>query len=390
MRTKSSLLGVGLILSLSAASSAFAQDSDSVRGYRLDPESLHQLLEGSSACIGGGPSTEHPRTRPVQITTLHCGDIITTDTVMGNDLDCPNTTGFALQVVGNGIKFDGNGHTITAPQAGAGLYVNGSSVTVFGLKVRSANYGIFAYDSPDVLISACNVSGNQIGIELYAEKTRFTGAQVFGNIATHNAVFGIHTGQLAPGALVSPLIFANDFSHSGLYAMAITAASFEYSGLNFNSMFESSNGLYLSQGNFNIHDLSLSSEMIPGAQIFADAALNVRIENTDVSSLTPSLSNQERTGIDFYEVAHFSISNVTARNNDMGIRLETQSGVDCSGQIIRSRFEKNDVAGVSIISYDGTRYGNIDIKGNCFKESSSELNIVLDPNTLLGSGSLIQ
>src|SRR5262249_21749264 len=65
-------------------------------------------------------------------TILQCGDVITEDTIMGNDLYCPDVTGFVLQVENDSITFDGNGHTITAPQAAAGVFVEGDSVKIKG------------------------------------------------------------------------------------------------------------------------------------------------------------------------------------------------------------------------------------------------------------------
>lgn len=393
MKTKKLILGVLVLGQFLAnnlcAESARADSDDRIRPVRSRRVDMDRFREFERAEFYVEELHFENHQNKAQNKVIHCGDVITSNTIMENDLSCPDVTGFAVQVIGDHIQFDGNGHTIVAPQAGAALYVHGKNNSVFSLRAHSATYGIFAYDSPEVLISGCDVSKNQIGIELYAEKTQFTGAKVFGNFASHNSVFGIDVGQASPGAMIYPLIFGNDFSHSGLYAMAVTASKFEYSGWSFNSMRGSANGLYLSQGDFYIHDLYMSSEYIAGTQIFADAAGSVQIKDCDVGTFMPASSSQERTGVDLYKVKSFSISRLHSKDNDMGVRLETESGVATQGSISHSEFKGNDVAGVSVISYDATSFGNINITGNDFDESKTALDIVIHAGTSIGSKSVI-
>jgi hypothetical protein len=310
--------------------------------------------------------------------TLGCGAILTQSAVLTQDLNCPDSTGFALQVIGDGITLDGNGYKIVAPLASAGVYVHGASDTVQNITVNGAAiYGLYVFDSPGVSVLNNDFSGNQIGIELYAQNTVMTGVVVQDNVARVNTVFGVRTAQDGAGSIVNPQIMGNDFSLSGSFAMAIGATSFELAGTANNTLSDSLNGINLSVGDFYVHDLSLSSQAILQSQIFVADATSAKIQNVDVSVQTvapPSNSIAapagSHVGINLYQVGSFSLSTVNTTGNDVGVLVATEQGVSSNGAIASCQFAQNTTAGIALVSYDGTPWGDIQFMGNGFDEAA--------------------
>jgi hypothetical protein len=311
---------------------------------------------------------------------LTCGSVVTANTVLTQDLNCPNTTGYAIRVLGDHVTLDGNGHNIIAPQAAAGVYVQGTGDTVEDIQVSGgATYGIFAYDSPSLSVLNNRVSQNQIGIELYAENTVMSNVLVRGNAANGNSVFGLQTKQDGAGSIELPKIQYNDFSQSGSYALSISASDFELSGASFNNLSGSLNGLFLQTGNFSIHDLSLSTQLLQQAQIEAFQAASVNVSAVDVSTSLAPNPIQEHTGVALHRVGEFNVSQVTAWNSDEGVRITTDQGYASSGSVSTSQFIQNHYAGITVLSYDRTPFVSLNFSGNnLYREpsgvSSEQLN----------------
>ena len=317
-------------------------------------------------------------------TPLQCGDVITANTVMVQDLVCPNTTGFAVLIEGNGITLDGNGHKIIAPQAAAGVYIQGSGDTVQNVDVEGVQvYGLFAYDSPGITFINNNTSNNLIGMEIYTDNVVISSPQIIGNTSTGNIAYGMRTGQGNTGQIINPTIRKNDFSNTQGFAIAIEAAQADLgSNLLSNVFTGSQNGIYLTGGSFTAHDFTLVTQLIVNTQIFAVDAASISIQDVDVSTLIPPNSTGSHTGIDFYHVLSFDIDRVSALNNDMGVRLETDHGISPTGAITNCFFGGNHHAGVSIISYDSTPYGQITFKSDFFAEGAGVGNVLLEGNTV--------
>ena len=373
------------LISLHSAGLAYA-DHDGGRSRRVGDADLTRFHAAKNDSDSRRKSNDHDdrddrddRKDSKKLLTVNCGDIITSSAKIANDLNCPNTTGFALLVEGNNISVDGNGHKITAPNAAAGLYVQGSGVSVSAFQINgiSNGYGIFAYSSPAVSIRNNNVSQNQTGIMLYTDNLQMSSVSVSGNIATGNSLFGVRSGQDGSGNIDNPKIQNNDFSNSGSYAMLITASKYEVNGCDRNKLSGSTNGIYLKTGQFNIHDISLTKEDIKKIEIFVDSASFVKVSNVDLSSRIPGDSNQERIGMDLYRVSQFDIWFLAAYNNDAGLKFETENGVSPTGNIRGCNIGGQTVAGIIFVSYDTTQYGSVHMAGNAFQETGSVQNILL-------------
>jgi parallel beta-helix repeat protein len=320
-----------------------------------------------------------------------CGATISESASLAGDLNCPATTGFALNVLGSGITLDGNGHQIVAPNAAAGLFVHGENVTIKNLTVNgvSGGDGILAADAPGVTITGNSVSGNQQGIVLYAGNSSMTGAVIANNHAAGNLQFGVRTGFDFPGQLVLPRIYANDLSNSGSYGLLLKATSFDLGGDPANTYANSLNGIYLAGGTGAVHGLQLTNDRIQRISIFADSLDSLTVTGVDASTRVPGDSKQERIGMDLYRVAKFSVSGFDGSANDVGLKLETELGVNPAGTVTASQFAGNTVSGILEVSYDGTPYGVLDFTRNCYAENAPVLRNYLVPGTAVGADSVL-
>jgi len=342
-----------------------------------------KIRQHGPSCRPQKAKTLAPTVQPV-LTTINCGDTITQSITVANDLDCSSTTGFALKIVGDGLIVNGNGHKIIAPNAAAGIFAQGSQITVSKFTVNGVvnGYGIMAYETPGIKITGNDFSRNSVGVMVFAENLQF-GAEISGNKIQASTYFGIRTYSAAPGAVVSPVIKNNDLQWSGDYALYVKASSYTLSGTDGNNFANSTNGIYLKDGVFVVKDLSLAQSLIYKRGIFADSASSVTITNVDVSSLAPFNGNYERTGIDLYRVVKFEISSITSKNNDVGVKLETESGVSSAGVIKCSKFSGFSFAAIDIVSYDSTQYGTVRLCGNSITIPTNAYDVFIHNGTVV-------
>ncbi len=320
--------------------------------------------------------------------TVQCGDTITSSITLKNDLYCPDTTGSALYIIGDNISVNGNGKKIYAPNASSGIFVQGNGNSVSGFQVNgiSQGYGILAYESSGLTLSLNDFSNNLIGVMLYADQKSMSKDKVFGNVVRNSTLFAIRSGSDGAGSIIDPAISWNDFSNSGSYAMQIKASIYNISDYDYNLLFASRNGLYLSGSQINISNFSLTKHNIKETGIFIDSATNVNISGIDLSSNVTGDSNQKRMGMDLYRVQNFSINGLKSNNNDVGLKFETELGTSPHGTVSNCQFKNAVVSGVMIVSYDATSYGDLLFVNNDYSNTNNP--VILGSTTLVGSGSV--
>ncbi len=315
---------------------------------------------------------------------LQCGETIQTSITLTQDLNCPNTTDFALNIIGDNISVNGNGHAIYAPLAIAGIFVHGLSPNISGFVITGiqTGTGIFVYDSPGVSLHQNQSTNNMYGIRIYADTTSMNTVTIASNTLSNNSVFGIYVSHSFQGSIGHPVIIANDLSQSGSFALFVEADEFEVTMAGANSLFESTSGIYLKGGNFLIHDISLLDESIRHVGIFVDSAKSLGVSNLDVStSLTP-LPSEEQIGLDIYRTPSFVITQFTANGNDVGLKLETEAQVNTTGTVNCSHLSNNQAAGIMFSSYDSTIYGSVALNGVIFTETDPSKNVLISNGTI--------
>ncbi|MFZ4713199.1 MAG: hypothetical protein ACOYL6_05795 [Bacteriovoracaceae bacterium] len=325
------------------------------------------------------------------VAMIHCGDIITTSITVGNDLVCPGNIPYAIKVIGRDVVINGNNHTISAPDAVTGIFVQGDQITVNNYTINNIinGSGIFAFDSEGLKILNNNLSNNFIGLKVSSQNIVLNNITIFGNIITDSILFAIKTEFSGSGAVNYPVITENDLSRSGNYALYLMATNVELNSDHSNIYTGSNNGIYLALGNFVIHDFDMSQSGAKKIQIFIDSAIYVSVTNVNVTGSQPIAPSQERIGIDLYRVGTFEIKNVIASYNDAGIKFENELGTTPSGFVQNCTFIDDTTAGILVVSYDGSAYGDLDLRTNFWTLPSTAYKVLIMPNTVIGPNSTL-
>ena len=141
-----------------------------------------------SACSGGettSPSATpsmNASSRSVAVTSAACGDVITSDLRLENDLVC---AGDGLTVIGSGMRINLNNHTIRGTGAGVGIRVNASQdVSIQGGVIRGFVQGMFVAASTRIVIKDNEFTQNATAVLFQAS----SGNTIKANIARRNTV----------------------------------------------------------------------------------------------------------------------------------------------------------------------------------------------------------
>lgn len=310
--------------------------------------------------------------KPKNLTTVACGDIITASITVANDLNCPSVTGYALQVVGSNITINGNGKKIKAPNAAAGLYVEGDNVTIANFDIQGVEdgHGMMGYNTSEIKILSNNFSNNRIGIMLYADD-EVKNPIVMANKAVSNSFAGIEMFYDEPGTIKNPKIFLNDFKASGEFAMYLKADDVELKGLN--DLSGSTSGFYLSGGDFKIEDMTLAGQLIKKRHFMVDSVKSISFKDVNLTSIAPATADQDRIAIDMYRVEKFALEDVVLKNSDVGLKIATDGGVATAGTIKDTQFQGQSFAGLYMVSWDDTAFGTVKMKNTKFKSVANTI-----------------
>jgi hypothetical protein len=101
-------------------------------------------------------------------TALSCGAVISQSFTMTEDLNCPDTTGPALIIKGNGITLDGGAYNIIAPVSKYALVVMGNAVNIQNVTItgQSSGIGIMAFQSGSLQVANSLIDSKWIGIDV--------------------------------------------------------------------------------------------------------------------------------------------------------------------------------------------------------------------------------
>ena len=304
-------------------------------------------------------TTAQVQSDAIKTVTVACGDVITESVVIGNDLNCPNTTDYALKISGDNITVNGGGHKIVAPKAIAAISVmgNNNKITKFISTGNTNGYGIYAYNTSNILISENDFSKNKTGILIYTDRALVDGAVIDSNKITSSIEFGVRTMMSDSGEIENPKITNNDLRNTGGVALHIGATQYTVTGADNNNIWGSKSGYYLSRGSFYIHDADFSKVLIYKAIFFIDTPKYVEIKNVSVGSIAQNICTEERVGIDIYRAIRVLVINMTSHSGDVGLLFETDNGIETDGEILDSTFTGHIRSGIYFVSHDETKYG---------------------------------
>lgn len=127
--------------------------------------------------------------------TVSCGETITNDVTLAQDLNCPEGVGFVVE--GNGINVDLAGHTITGPGPGrrswpvptfesVGLRILGDNVTVRNGQISGFGTSILVRDARGAKVLSVETSGSYYGLYLFGG-----GGHAIMNSAVVDNVYGL-------------------------------------------------------------------------------------------------------------------------------------------------------------------------------------------------------
>lgn len=194
------------------------------------------------------PPTPSPTAVPPTATvtmvarTLRCGDVITADTRLDNDLTCQKD---ALIIAADNVRLDLNGHTLSGPGRGPwvwpdralssvgvrvevrrGVWVGNGSVTSFatgvlldkasgnrvdGITTTGNFYGIYLVESTDNTVMRNTVSRNTYGIHLQeSSKNTLRGNRSFNQTHSSPGGYGVNLVISTENTILENTVESND------------------------------------------------------------------------------------------------------------------------------------------------------------------------------------
>ncbi len=274
-----------------------------------------------------------------------------------------------IQIDGDDITLNGNGHTITGNNTGNGVYLLGrNNINVMSLNINNFSYGILlGYSSNNTLIDN-NASKNGYGIFLDYSSNNTLGS----NIANSNKYDGISLGYSNNNTLSNNNASNNNLAGIILYSssnntlmgsvMIANSYNFDLFGWEdseFNNQIDSSNTVdgkpiyYVKNAENTFYDSSINA-----GTFYCVGCLNVTVEDLKL--------DKNYAGLFFWNTTFSKIHNVSAMDNYAGIYLDSSS----NNMLSNNNLSNND-AGIDLDSSS-----NNTLSGN--NASNNDIGIFLD------------
>lgn len=306
-----------------------------------------------------------------------CGDTITADLTLTEDLDLTGCTGTALIIGADNITIDGQGHTILAPNAAVGMLLHGrTGVTIRNLTLSPSlsgidGTGIAMSRSSNNLVEGCTINGRARGVALTDPQGICSGNRIQHNNLSCNgtAVYGASSGA-------GNHIFDNDLSRSSQWSIefsydsAVVIAENVYAG--------SANGIHLhlmegasleleDLGGIRDNALSLTYVMrstIVGLTLGGNHAVSVNQSHGNVLFGLRAILGGSGPGIELARSSDNLIEGCVVHGYSFGIAL-----TDPQGTCDRSVLQNNDLSrnGTGVMgqsSGNGTKLLGNDLSGS--------------------------
>ena len=135
---------------------------------------------------------------------VSCGQTLTDDAVLGDDLVCTTTAGTAALTIEAGITLDCAGHTITNFDAGRGMgiFVTADGASIVNCTVEDFDHGIYLYGSSGSTVLDSTAAGNSLyGIRVHGASHR--------NLLDGNTATGSNRGIFLSGGTADNTLIGN-------------------------------------------------------------------------------------------------------------------------------------------------------------------------------------
>jgi hypothetical protein len=271
-----------------------------------------------------------------QVFAVECGDTLTENTKLTQDLDCSNYSGFAALTLRGNTILQGNNHRIISPNTTVGIYAEGGDIRVrrTTIETNADAIGIMAYNVQKMIVNKSNISNSYIGVDYYTDDTFACDRLRISNSTLTNNQYAAKV--IAPNCDYVPRFVNNDFSNSRQYALNISSQKIRLLEKQQNIFTGSENGLLLQASDkIKLVGLNLQNDGIIGTSIFIYSTDKVRAKNL-------VLGNAQE-GLHIYDAKDVVIKNTQVDNADVGLKVVNES-VDTTVTIKKSDVTNSNIA----------------------------------------------
>lgn len=275
-----------------------------------------------------------------------CGSLVKSNLMLKEDLICEEETESVLTVVKKGVIVNGNGYKIIAPKAHTKIRVLADNVLINNVNLvgNGQGIGIEIYNVKNAAVIKSSMPNHNIGVDEYSDDHSCGELALVGNNISYSKTFAVRIS--ARHCKLSPFLEANDFSHSGDYALSVNMKKVFLTSFSKNNLNYSKNGIYLSGHKVNVQGFKLDSAHIGEKAIFIEGAHKVIARNLNVSG-----ENNTGEGIHIYNSEKILLDNVIADHHEVGIKIAGEARKIKSLTILNSRADRNLLYGLYITSY---------------------------------------
>lgn len=298
-------------------------------------------------------------TLSANIFALECGETLTQSTTMTQDLDCSNYQGFAaLNLKGNKILLNGNGHRIITPTTNVGVYAEGGRIAVLNLEVEGGQktIGFQGYNTYKLELNHVSAKGMRIGAD-YTTESNFSCRRLKvtnSNLSSNEIAVKVNSQSCQK----PPRLLNNDFSESKNYALNIISKRFFINGLKNNNYSNSANGIIGKASELAVvKDVDFSKFNIQGNQVFIYDSKQVRVKRSNFEG-----SSSQTGAVHIYNSELVKVNRNSFDGNYLDLKVSNGS------QATDLRINRNIATEAFVIDGNELNYSRIRLRYNDIPE----------------------
>lgn len=289
---------------------------------------------------------------------LYCGEWIDGEVSLTEDLDCTGHAGYALVAKNTTATINGNGFSIIVPDAIAGIYAEGSSLSLNNVAIvgSESNIGIQAYNN--YFLETNNVIANdfKLGIDSvfdsYGDVGLCQGLNLQNSSFEGSVEFGVRV--TAPNCLGNVIFEGVSLENSQNYGATVNVDKFILDGLNGSSVHNSYGGFLVYAREVELRNIDFSAQDVENETMLIIGSQKVTVQNSDFSG--PEGSGG--IGMHICEVDEVYIDNIVSNGHDVGVKISTGSK-QTTVTLNNSEFVENATAGLLLSELAGVPFANV-------------------------------